>query len=83
MAVKQDYTRTSEEITVVERREVLTVTVNAETGMTEAVEKVQIVKADGTVMSTVTQRSSAPTKDVSDWITDAQAKSIANTPEVE
>ena len=35
MAVKQDFTRESEEITVVEKREVISVTVDAETGMTD------------------------------------------------
>ena len=80
MAVKQDFTRESEEITVVEKREVLSVTVDAEAGMTEAIEKVQIVKADGTLMATIRQRSSKPTSEVSDWIADAQAKSIANQP---
>ena len=80
MAVKQDFTRESEEITVVEKREVTSVTVDAESGMTDLIEKVQIVKADGTVMSNTTQRSSAHTIEVSDWIADAQAKSIANQP---
>lgn len=80
MAVKQDFTRESEEITVVEKRTVLSVTVDAESGMTDAIEQVQIVKADGTVMSTTRQRSSKPTSEVSDWIADAQAKSIANQP---
>ena len=80
MAVKQDFTRESEEITVVEKREVTSVTVDAESGMTDCIERVQLVKADGTVMSTTTQRSTAPTKDVENWIADAQAKSIANQP---
>ena len=80
MAVKQDFTRESEEITVVERREILSVTVDTESGMTDAIERVQIVKEDGTVLSTVNQRSSKPTSEVSDWIADAQAKSIANQP---
>ena len=80
MAVKQDLTRESEEITVVEKREVTSVTVNAESGMTDIIERVQIVKTDGTAISTTTQRSSAPTVEVGDWIADAQAKSIANQP---
>ena len=80
MAVKQDFTRESEEITVVEKREVTSVTVDAESGMTDLLEKVQIVKADGTVISTTTQRTSAPTIEVEKWIADAQAKSIANQP---
>lgn len=80
MAVKQDFTRESEEITVVEKREVLSVTVDAQTGMTDAIEQVQIVKADGTVLSTQKIRKSAPTVEVVNWISEAQAKSIANQP---
>jgi len=80
MAKKQDFTRDSEEITVVEKRTVLSVTVDAESGMTDAIERVQIVKADGTIMSTTNQRSSALTSEVGNWISDAQAKSIANQP---
>ena len=80
MAVKQDFTRESEEITVVEKREVTSVTVDAESGMTDLLEKVEIIKADGTVLSTTTQRTSAPTIEVEKWISDAQAKSIANQP---
>ena len=42
--------------------------------MTDAIERVQIVKADGSVLSTTTQRQSAPTVEVGNWIADAQAK---------
>lgn len=80
MAVKQDFTRESGEITVVEKRTVLSVTVDVESGLTDAIERVQIVKADGSILSTTKQRRSAPTVEVGDWIADAQTKSIANQP---
>lgn len=80
MEVKQDFTRESGEITVVEKRTVLSVTVDAESGLTDAIERVQIVKADGSILSTTKQRRSAPTVEVGDWIADAQTKSIANQP---
>ncbi len=69
------YERTSETIEVVEKREVVSVTVDVESGMTDAIERVQIVKADGSVLSTAKQRTTVPTKDAGEWVNQAVAKS--------
>ncbi len=65
------YERTSETIEVVEKREVTSVTVDVESGMTDAIERVQLVKADGSVLSTTTQRTTVPTKDAGEWVNQA------------
>ena len=65
------YERTSEIIEVVERREVTSVTVDVESGMTDTIERVQIVKDDGSVLSTTTQRTTIPTKDAGDFVNQA------------
>ena len=65
------YERTSETIEVVEQREVTSVTVDVESGMTDTIERVQIVKDDGSILSTTTQRTSIPTKDAGDFVNQA------------
>ena len=65
------YERTSETIEVVEKREVTSVTVDVESGMTDTIERVQIVKDDGSILSTTTQRTSIPTKDAGDFVNQA------------
>lgn len=63
--------RTSATIEVVEVREVTSVTVDVESGMTDTIERVQIVKDDGSILSTSTQRTTIPTKDAGDWVNQA------------
>ena len=78
------YGRTSETIEVVEVREITSVTVDVESGMTDTLEKVQIIKKDGEVLSTTTQRTTVPTSQSGDLIERAvvaSSKVDTSTPE--
>lgn len=66
-----NYERTTPDFTVVEKREITSVTVDTETGMTDVLEKVQLVKEDGSIASSSVQRTTVPTTDASDWINEA------------
>ena len=66
-----NYERTTPDFTVVEKREITSVTVDTETGMTDVLEKVQLVKEDGSIASSSVQRTTVPTADASDWINEA------------
>ena len=65
------YERITADFTVVEKREVASVTVDTETGMTDVIEKVQLVKEDGSVASSSVQRTTVPTTEAGDWINEA------------
>lgn len=65
------YERITPDFTVVEKREVTSVTVDTETGMTDVLEKVQLVKEDGSVASSSIQRTTVPTTEAGDWINEA------------
>ena len=65
------YERITADFTVVEKREVASVTVDTETGMTDVIEKVQLVKEDGSVASSSVQRTTVPTTEAGEWINEA------------
>ena len=57
--------------TVVEKREIISVTVDVETGLTDILEKVELTKDDGTLVSSTVQRTTMETAEAGGWITDA------------
>lgn len=65
------YERTSETFDCVEKREITSVTVDVESGMTDTIERVQIVKEDGSILSTTNQRTTVPTSQAGDWVNQA------------
>ncbi len=71
-------------ISVQEHREILSATVDAESGMTDFIIKRTLVDEDsGEVVCSQTIRETSPTGDVAQEIAEAVAKSKDNTPEVE
>ena len=81
---KKQYETTSEKIEVVEVTEITSVTVDVESGMTDTILKVEIVKNDGSILSTKTERITVPTPQALDRVNqavEASSKVDTSTPE--
>lgn len=70
-------------ITVQEHREVLSATVDVETGMTDFIVRRTLVAENGEVVSVSKIRETSPTGDVVKAINEAVTKSQENAPEPE